>query len=50
MSLPGPVELIVILSIVIVLFGAKKIPEISKGLGLGIKEFKKAKTDTDNTL
>lgn len=42
MQVPGPVELIIIFSIVILLFGAKKIPEISKGLGLGIKEFKKS--------
>jgi sec-independent protein translocase protein TatA len=38
----GPTELIVILLIVLLLFGGKKIPEIAKGLGKGIKEFKSA--------
>jgi sec-independent protein translocase protein TatA len=40
-------ELLVILLIVVVLFGAKKIPEIMGGLGKGIKSFKKA-MDTDD--
>ena len=39
---PGPTELIVILLIVLVLFGAKRIPEIAQGLGKGIREFKKS--------
>jgi sec-independent protein translocase protein TatA len=41
----GPTELIIILLIVILLFGAKKIPEIAKGLGKGIKDFKGAMKD-----
>jgi sec-independent protein translocase protein TatA len=40
--IPGPTELILILVIVIVVFGAKRIPEIMGGLGEGIKTFKKA--------
>ena len=36
----GPMELIIILAIVVLLFGAKRIPEIAKGLGKGIREFK----------
>jgi len=43
----GPTELIIILLIVILLFGAKKIPEIAKGLGKGIKDFKGAMKDGD---
>ncbi|HZF01358.1 MAG TPA: twin-arginine translocase TatA/TatE family subunit [Methylomirabilota bacterium] len=39
---PGGMQIILILAIVLILFGAKKIPELAKGLGLGIKEFKKA--------
>ncbi len=35
-------HLLVILLIVVILFGAKKIPELAKGLGSGIKDFKKA--------
>jgi sec-independent protein translocase protein TatA len=40
--LPGPQELILILLIVVVVFGAKRIPEIMQGLGKGIWEFKKS--------
>jgi len=40
----GP-EIIVILLIVVMLFGAKKIPELAQGLGKGMKEFKKATDD-----
>jgi sec-independent protein translocase protein TatA len=36
----GPMELIIILLIVILLFGGRKIPEIAKGLGKGIRDFK----------
>ncbi len=39
---PGPTELIIILLLVLVLFGAKRIPEIAQGLGKGIREFKKS--------
>ena len=42
MGFPGGMELVIILVIVILLFGAKKIPDLAKGLGTGIKEFKKA--------
>jgi sec-independent protein translocase protein TatA len=42
MSMPGPLELVVIFLVVFFLFGAKRLPEIAKGLGEGIKEFKKA--------
>src|SRR5882724_1788434 len=38
----GSGEIILILAIVLILFGAKKLPELAKGLGQGIKEFKKA--------
>ena len=41
-GLPGGMEWIVILIGIILLFGAKKIPELMRGLGSGIKEFKKA--------
>jgi sec-independent protein translocase protein TatA len=39
---PGPTEIIIVLVIVLLLFGGKKIPELMKGLGKGIKEFKNA--------
>ncbi|MGD1087154.1 MAG: twin-arginine translocase TatA/TatE family subunit [Verrucomicrobiota bacterium] len=38
----GATEIILVLAVVLILFGAKKIPELAKGLGTGIKEFKKA--------
>lgn len=44
----GPLEIVLILLVVILLFGGRKIPELMKGIGQGLKEFKKAK-DTDNT-
>jgi len=36
----GPTELLIIFFIIILLFGAKKLPELAKGLGQGIKEFR----------
>jgi sec-independent protein translocase protein TatA len=47
--MPGPTELILILLIVVMLFGAKKIPEIMSGLGKGIKTFKKAMEGEDDS-
>ena len=43
----GPMEIIIILVIVLLLFGGKKIPELMKGMGKGIKEFKKGVSDDD---
>ena len=48
MSLPGPMELILILLVILVLFGGKRLPELAKGLGEGIKEFKKAISGSSN--
>lgn len=42
MGMPGGVEWILIALVVLLLFGGKKIPELAKGLGSGIKNFKKA--------
>ena len=44
-GLIGTGEIIVLAIVVVVLFGAKKIPELMKGLGQGMKEFKKASKD-----
>ncbi|MCF7805183.1 MAG: twin-arginine translocase TatA/TatE family subunit [Candidatus Marinimicrobia bacterium] len=38
----GPTELIIILAIILLLFGSKKLPELARGLGRGIREFKDA--------
>ena len=42
MSMPGPLEVVVILLVVLLLFGAKRLPEIGRALGEGIREFKKS--------
>jgi sec-independent protein translocase protein TatA len=46
----APGHMIWILLIVVLLFGAKKIPDLAKGLGQGIKEFKKATKDAEKEL
>jgi sec-independent protein translocase protein TatA len=49
MNLAGP-DLIVILLIVLVLFGAKKLPELARGMGQAVKEFQKAKDEFSDEL
>ena len=46
----GPMEITIILLVVLLLFGGKKLPELAKGLGKGIKEFKKAKQDVTEEI
>jgi sec-independent protein translocase protein TatA len=41
----GPTELIIVLVIIVVLFGGAKLPQLAKGLGEGIREFKKAQRE-----
>ncbi len=48
MSMPGPMELIVVLLVVLLLFGSKKLPEIGRALGEGIREFKKTMKDASS--
>ena len=38
----GPMEIVLIVAVVVLLFGGRKIPELMKGLGQGMREFKKA--------
>ncbi|MFT5673701.1 MAG: sec-independent protein translocase protein TatA [Polaribacter sp.] len=45
----GVTEILVILAVVLLLFGGKKIPELMKGLGSGIKEFKNAAKEESST-
>lgn len=47
MGFVGVQELLLILLIVLVLFGAKKIPELAKGLGTGLREFRKATKESE---
>ena len=50
MGMPSMPELLIVLAIVVLLFGAKKIPDLAKGMGKGIKDFKKAiKDDEEDT-
>jgi sec-independent protein translocase protein TatA len=49
MNLGAP-ELILIFLVVLVLFGAKKIPELAQGLGKGIKDFRKAMKDVQDDV
>jgi sec-independent protein translocase protein TatA len=46
----GGWEVILILAVVLVLFGAKKLPELARGLGQGIKEFKKATNEVTSEI
>src|SRR5437762_6535936 len=49
MNLAGP-DLIIILLIIFVLFGAKKLPELARGMGQAVKEFQKAKDEFSDEL
>jgi len=51
MGMPSGIELFIIVAVVVLLFGGKKIPELAKGLGKGIKDFKGAiKEDEPETM
>ena len=46
----GPLELIIIFLVILMLFGAKRIPEIARGVGKGIREFKSATSEISREL
>ena len=46
-GLESPVHLIIALVVVLLLFGAKRVPELAKGLGEGVREFKKSAEGKD---
>ena len=50
LAMLGGTEIMWIAIVVLVLFGAKKVPELMKGVGTGIKEFKKASRDVQDEL
>jgi len=50
MGMPGGFELFAIVAVVVLLFGGKKIPELAKGLGQGIKNFKSAVKEDEPTV
>ncbi len=45
---PGPTEIILIILALLLLFGGRKIPELMRGLGKGMKEFKNAQKEDDD--
>lgn len=47
MGMPSGMELMVLVAVIVLLFGGKKIPELAKGLGQGIKNFKSAVKEDD---
>jgi sec-independent protein translocase protein TatA len=46
----GATEILLILFVILIFFGAKKIPELAQGLGKGIKEFKKATREIEDDI
>lgn len=46
----GGWEIVLIIAVFLILFGAKKLPELAKGLGQGIKEFKKATREVTDEI
>jgi len=45
MGMPGGIEIFIVVLIILLLFGAKRIPELARGIGQGIQEFRKASDD-----
>ena len=50
LSMPGGSEWILILLVVLLFFGGKKIPDLMKGIGRGVREFNDAKTNVKNEI
>lgn len=50
MGMPGTTELVIIFGIIVLLFGAKKIPDLAKGFGKGIKNFKSEMKDVEEEI
>ena len=50
LSMPGGSEWILIFLAILLLFGGKKIPELMKGIGSGIREFNRAKADVKDQI
>lgn len=48
LGMPSAWQIILIIAVILLMFGGKKIPELMRGLGSGIKEFKDAAKDDEN--
>jgi sec-independent protein translocase protein TatA len=46
----GPTELIIVFVIILLIFGGKKLPELARGLGKGIREFKRATREVEDEI
>ncbi|PWB75451.1 twin-arginine translocase TatA/TatE family subunit [candidate division GN15 bacterium] len=46
----GPMELLLVFAVILLIFGAKRLPELAQGLGKGIREFKKAMRDETDSV
>jgi sec-independent protein translocase protein TatA len=49
-GMPGPLEVILILVVILVLFGAKRLPELARSLGRSLGEFKKGRQEGERSL
>lgn len=47
---PGPTELIIVLVVIIILFGPKKLPDLSRAIGKSIGEFKRGRREVEDEL
>ena len=50
MPVPGPMELILLLVIVLIIFGPGKLPDVGNAVGKGIREFRKASNDLEDSV
>lgn len=50
MPVPGPMELILLLVIVLIIFGPGKLPDIGNAIGKGIREFRRASSDLEDSV
>jgi sec-independent protein translocase protein TatA len=50
MPIPGPMELILLLVIVLIIFGPGKLPDIGNAVGKGIREFRKASSELEDSV
>ena len=50
MPVPGPMELILLLVIILIIFGPGKLPDIGNAVGKGIREFRRASSDLEDSV